>query len=156
MTARARIAAMGLGAALSMVAGFEGLRTVAYLDPAQIWTICYGHIQGVRAGDVKSPAECEGLLAEEFLAAVSHVDRCSPVPLTPNQRGALASAVYNLGPSLVCDPKRSTLARRLRAGDIVGACHQLTRWVKARVLGVLVPLPGLIRRREAERAMCLA
>jgi lysozyme len=40
--------ALALGT--SLVAGFEGLRTRAYLDPVGIPTICYGHTNGVMLG----------------------------------------------------------------------------------------------------------
>ena len=35
------------------------------------------------------------------------------------------------------------------------ACNQLPRWDNARIAGVLVPLPGLTKRRAAERTLCL-
>lgn len=152
---KARIAALGLTAGLSLVASFEGLRTVAYADPVGIPTVCYGHTNGVRLDMQLDEQRCRQLLEAEFWAAVLAVHRCSPVPLAPNELGALASAVYNLGPGLVCDPARSTLARRLGDGDVRGACEQLPRWDKARVAGVLVPLPGLTRRRAAEMRLCL-
>jgi lysozyme len=155
MAARARIAALGLGAAVSLVAGFEGLRTAAYVDPVGIPTICYGHTENVQLGMVYSPEKCQDLLAEEFLQSVNAVHRCSPKPLAPNELGALASAVYNIGPRLVCDTRTSTLARKLQAGDIRGACEQLPRWNKGTIAGMKVELPGLTRRRQAELAMCI-
>lgn len=148
---KARIAALGLTAALGMVASFEGLRTYAYLDPVGIPTACYGHTKSVQMGQRYTEQECLDLLGEEFYDAVLAVHRCSPVPLTPNELGALASAVYNIGPRLVCDTGYSTLARLLKQGDVKAACNQLPRWDKARG----VTLPGLTRRRAAEQAMCL-
>jgi lysozyme len=41
-------------------------------------------------------------------------------------------------------------ARRLNEGD-PGACDELSKWNKAG----RIPLPGLTRRREEERALCL-
>ncbi len=155
MSYKGRIAALGLGSAVALVGSFEGLRHVAYLDPVGIPTACYGHTAGVELGQTYTTAQCEELLGEEFWGAVMTVHRCVPVPLAPHELGALASAVYNLGPRLVCDTGSSTAARMLNAGDVAGACNQLPRWDKARVGGVLVPLPGLTRRREAERRMCL-
>lgn len=148
---RARIAALGLAAAVSLVASFEGLRTAAYLDPVMVPTACYGYTKGVQLGQVYTPGLCRELLEEEFYAATLAVHRCSPVPLAPHELGALASAVYNIGPRLVCDTSYSTLARKLKAGDVRGACEQLTRWTRAK--GVV--LPGLVRRRAAEREMCI-
>jgi GH24 family phage-related lysozyme (muramidase) len=34
-------------------------------------------------------------------------------------------------------------------------CAQLSRWTYATKLGVTFQLPGLVKRRSAERAMCL-
>jgi lysozyme len=46
----------------------------------------------------------------------------------------------------------STLARKENAGDVPGACDELLRWTKAKG----VTLPGLVKRREQERELCLA
>lgn len=47
------------------------------------------------------------------------------------------------------------LLRKVNAGDFAGAAEQLLVWDKARVNGALQPLPGLTRRRRAERALFL-
>lgn len=146
-----RIAALGLGAAIALTASFEGLRNVGYADPVGIPTVCYGHTATAKIGVFVPTAQCKALLEDEFYAAALDVHRCSPVPLAPNELGALASAVFNIGPRLVCDTTYSTLARKLQAGDVRGACEQLTRWTKAKG----VTWPGLVRRRAAERDMCL-
>lgn len=149
---RSRIAALGLTSALALVASFEGLRQYGYADPVGIPTSCYGHTEGVRIGQFYSLEQCEELLGAEFFGAVKAVHECSPYPLTPGELGALASAVYNIGPRIVCDTKTSTLARKLQIGDIEGACNELPRWNRAKG----ITLPGLTRRREAERRMCLS
>jgi GH24 family phage-related lysozyme (muramidase) len=87
-------------------------------------------------------------------AAIVAVERCAP-GLPPHQLAAFADAVYNLGPRLVCDTKASTAARKLQAGDVVGACNELPKWNKARVAGAMVALPGLTKRRAVERHLCL-
>jgi lysozyme len=46
---------------------------------------------------------------------------------------------------------KSTLARKLNAGD-PAACDELLRWTTAKG----IQLPGLVKRREQERALCLA
>lgn len=154
MNATLRLRALGLAAALSIVAGYEGLRNYAYVDPVGVWTICYGHTAGVRPGDYKPTGECQALLGEEYLRAVEQVQRCVWTPLTVGQLAAFADLVYNIGPYTVCDARRSTLARHLRAGHPLAACAELTRWIKGRVAGVLVTLPGLVRRRTEFRAIC--
>ncbi|MDH2239059.1 glycoside hydrolase family protein [Pigmentiphaga sp. GD03639] len=117
-------------------------------------TICFGYTRGVQMGDYKGTAECRGLLTSEMLAAVDQVERCVP-GLPVEVLAAFSDAVYNLGPTIACNPGQSTAARMLRAGDLAAACNQLPRWNKARVAGVLVPLPGLTNRRADERVLCL-
>jgi len=143
-----------LALATALAAPFEGLRNYAYLDPARIPTICYGSITGVKLGDHKTDEQCKALLGEEMLVRVQTVDRCVP-GLPINMLAAWASAIYNTGEQLVCNVKTSTAARLLKAGQLIEACHQLLRWNKATVGGVLVPLPGLTRRRAAEEELCL-
>lgn len=148
-----RVAAIA-GIAAALAAPMEGLRQVAYYDPPGILTVCYGHTGDVEKGRRYSLEECKGLLESDMLDAVLTVERCAP-HLPEVTAAALSDAVFNLGPALVCEPSRSTLARLLRAGDVAGACNQLPRWDKARVAGVMVSLPGLTKRRRAEQALCL-
>jgi GH24 family phage-related lysozyme (muramidase) len=82
------------------------------------------------------------------------VERCAP-GLPSTSLAAFADAAYNVGHGIVCDTKRSTIARLLAQGDVMGACNQLPRWNKAKVAGVMVELPGLTKRRALERDLCL-
>jgi lysozyme len=70
------------------------------------------------------------------------------VPLTQNQFDALVSFVFNLG---VGNFRTSTLLKKLNAGDNDGAAQEFGRWIHAGGKA----LPGLVRRREAERALFL-
>ena len=153
MSLRSKIAAGALSGAIgmagAMVVWFEGRSLVAYLDPVGIPTICEGVTQGVRLGDVATPAECDALLEKELLVALSAVDRRVRVPLTDTRRAALTSFVYNVGEGQF---SRSTLLRKLNAGDVAGACAELSRWVYAGGR----KLAGLVKRREAERQLCEA
>lgn len=145
---RRRIVAAGIAAAIPLVATFEGLRQRAYLDPVGIPTACFGATKGVRLGQVYSRSQCNDLLARDLLEANAAVDSCVRVPLTEGQRIALVSFTYNVGRGAFCG---STLVRKLNAGDYVGACNELPRWVYAKG----VKLPGLEKRRHEERAVCL-
>lgn len=140
--------------AASMAAGFEGLRHYAYYDPPGILTVCYGSTTDVVKGKKYSLAECEARLTADMWEAISTVERCAP-GLPENKLAAFADAVFNLGPKIVCSTKKSTAARLLAAGEWDAACNQLPRWNKANIGGVMVALPGLIKRREAERRLCL-
>lgn len=145
-------AAAALAAAIAIPA--EGLRQVAYYDPPGILTVCRGHTgPDVKLGVVYSLKQCDKWMTDDMRKAVEAVDRCVP-GLPEHVLAAFGDAAFNLGPVIACDASRSTAARMLKAGDIQGACAQLTRWNKARIAGVMVTLPGLAKRRAAERALC--
>lgn len=153
MTPKQKKAAI-IALATSLAIPAEGLRQVAYYDPPGILTVCYGSTTNVQKGRKYTIEECKARLDDDMLMAVVAVQTCAP-GLGINQTAALGDAVYNLGPMIVCTPSKSTLARKLKAGDVKGACEQLLRWNKARVGGVSVALPGLTKRRIAERELCL-
>lgn len=143
-------AAAALATAIAIPA--EGLRQVAYYDPPGILTVCYGHTgPDVTKGKVYTLAECKALLDKDMADAIATVERCHP-GLPENVLAAFGDAVYNIGPKVACD---STASRYLAAGRITDACNELPRWSKARVAGVPVELPGLTKRREKERQLCL-
>lgn len=149
MGAKARLAALGLTGAISLVAGFEGLRQHTYLDPVGIPTSCFGHTgPDVRLGQWRSLLECQDLLIGDLLIAYGSVERCIKVPLGPNERTAYTSFVYNVGGGAFCS---STLVKLRNAGDRIGACNQLPRWKYSKG----IEWPGLVKRRAIERNICL-
>lgn len=145
---------LGAVAAIATVIAIpaEGLRQWAYYDPPGILTVCYGHTGGVVAGKKYSLDECKVLLTTDMMEAVNAVERCHP-GLPENVHAAFADAVFNLGPSVACN---STASQYLGSGEIERACKELPRWNKARVAGILTPLPGLTKRRNAEMQLCLS
>lgn len=148
---------VALAAAIATVIAIpaEGLRHVAYYDPPGILTVCYGTTgPDVQKGRVYTIAECKALLTRDMAKAIETVERCHP-GLPVNVLAAFGDSVYNAGPTIACNVKQSTAARLLAAGDIDGACRQLPRWNKAKVAGVMVPLPGLTKRRNKEMELCL-
>lgn len=138
--------------ALPFTAQHEGLRLKAYLDPVGIPTICYGETLGVSLGQVKSKKECDNMLEWRLGYFAWQVDAAVIPPMKAETHAALASFAYNVG---LGNFQTSTLLQKMNTGDIAGACNQLTRWNKGRVNGKLVVLPGLVKRREAERQLCL-
>lgn len=134
--------------ATAIIASSEGLRTVASRDPVGIPTICFGETRGVQMGDKKTVAECEALLAARIHEFHAGIDRCVTAPMSPQRRAAVVSFAYNVGISAACS---STFVRKLNAGDPT-ACDELRRWVYAKG----IKLPGLVTRREEERALCLS
>lgn len=151
-TLQRRAVAAILATALAIPA--EGLRQVAYRDPPGVLTVCYGSTTDVVPGKVYSLGECRARLDADMAKAVAAVDTCVP-GLPDPVLAAFGDAAYNLGERIACDTATSTAARKLRAGDLAGACRELPKWDKARVAGVLVALPGLTKRRAAEQALCL-
>lgn len=150
-----RVSAVALAIAIAIPA--EGTRQWAYKDPGDGRpTICFGTTRGVKLGDFKTLPECKALITQDMQSAVDAVERCGPLSMSVNQMAAFADLVYNVGPTPVCNTATSTLARKLKAGDVIGACNELPKWDKARVGGVLIPLPGLTKRRAMEKELCLS
>jgi lysozyme len=133
---------------LNLIKNFEGLRRQAYKCPAGIWTIGYGHTTDVNVGDVITEMQAISLLSQDVAESERAVNQYVHVPLTQNQFDALVSFVFNLG---VGDFRSSTLLKKINAGDDDGAAQEFGRWIH--VDGKT--LPGLVRRREAERVLFL-
>lgn len=148
-----RIAA-AIGAAVAIAVPAEGLRQYAYYDPPGILTVCFGSTTDVEAGRFYSMAECQERLNADMRNAVLIVEKCQP-GLPEPVLAAFSDAVFNIGPVVACDPKRSTAARLLAAREYRAACDQLPKWNKARVAGQIIELPGLTKRRAKERELCL-
>lgn len=140
---------------------FEGLRLKANLDPVAIREICWGHTKGVTINMVVPESTCIVYLGQDTHAAEKEVDHDTDTTMTDKTKAAFISFVYNMGGVRF---RASTMLRLLRAGDIRGACMALATadidsegvchgygcgWAGG------VQLPGLTRRRESEKALCL-
>jgi len=136
-------------AGLDLIKQFEGLRTTAYRCSAGILTIGYGHTHGVKTGDVITPQQADEYLREDVQIAELNVNTNIKTPLTQNQFDALVSFVFNVGAGNFV---KSTLLKKLNAGDYSGAADELLKWVNAGGK----PLEGLRKRRTAERERFLA
>jgi GH24 family phage-related lysozyme (muramidase) len=145
--------AVALATAIAVPA--EGLRQWAYNDTGGILTTCYGHTgSDVVKGKVYALDECKQFLNADMINAVRTVENCT-TNLPVNALAAFSDITYNAGATAACDTKRSTAARYLKAGMVKEACLELPKWNKAKVAGVLVPLPGLTKRRNAEVQLCM-
>lgn len=131
---------------LDIVKEAEGLRLSAYLCPAGIPTIGYGHTKDVKLGDTCTKQQAEEWLENDFFMAKNDVRAVVKVPLRENQLDALASFVFNLGVRKLI---QSTLLKKLNAGDYSGAAAEFDKWVFAGK----VKLNGLIKRRAKERQL---
>jgi lysozyme len=153
--------AMGVSAkGLNFIKNFEGERLKSYRDTGNIWTIGFGttyhhdakrKIQENDIIDKETALRWLKLDAGKFAAGVKKLVK---VPINQNQTDSLTSFAYNLGLGAL---QRSTLLRKLNAGapkEEVAA--EFLRWNKGRnSAGVLVVIPGLTRRREAEKELFL-
>lgn len=135
---------------MTTVPAHEGEVLTTYIDPVGVATVCYGDTDPAMAvpGATYSRADCLKSLEKQLIAHAEPVLDCAPgVTSSPEMTAAFVSLAYNIGTSAFC---RSTVVRRYSAGDYAGACAAIDMWTKA---GGRV-LPGLVRRRADERALC--
>jgi len=131
---------------VELIRHFEGCRFDAYLCPAGVWTIGYGHTADVKEGDSIDQEAAEAFLIEDLEKFEQAVMRLVEVPLTQQQFDALVSWTFNLGAGNLAE---STLLRKLNNYQYAEVPEQMMRWVRA---GGQV-LDGLVKRRAAEAAM---
>ena len=141
-------------AAIDLIKEFEGFRSKAYPDAVGVWTIGYGTTASAGAGISPKPGmeitqdDAERYLQIAVQKFAAKVEDAIKVSVNENQFGALVSLAYNIGPSAFA---KSTVVKRLNAGDYQGAADAIMMWDKA---GGKV-LKGLQRRRKAERQLFL-
>lgn len=147
---RKHIAALSVSiACLAGIAAHEGFREEAYRDPVGIPTIGYGETKNVKMGDKITQREALDRLKQSADEHGQGITKCIKVPLSQNEYDAYVSFAYNVGVGKFC---KSTLVKKLNAGDYVGACKELLKWNKA---GGKV-LPGLTKRRQKEYELCIS
>lgn len=131
--------------AAGLVKEFEGLRLEAYLCPAGVPTIGYGHTAGVRLGTRVSAEQADQLLTVDLERVRLQLQllQSVKVPVSEGQFKALLSFAYNVGVAAVKD---STLLKYLNAGKFEAAAREFSRWVYSKGKR----LPGLERRRARE------
>jgi len=164
-------------AGVDLMHRFEGCRNKPYLCPAHIWTIGYGHVLyqeqirlPVARVEGKPPApmirremplkpehnrvwskdEIESLFAKDVATFERGVLRLAPA--LDGRQGAFDACVsfaYNAG---LGNFQRSQIRMRINRGDWEGAAEQFMTWVK----GGGKVLPGLVKRRVAEKALFLS
>jgi lysozyme len=133
--------------AFALIRAFEGFRAAPYRCAAGVWTIGYGHTTGISATtEFISKARAELLLQHDVKQCEQVLWRMVSVPLRQHQYDALISFVFNLGAGAL---QRSTLRQKLNRGDHESAAEEFSKWVFANG----VKLPGLVRRREAEKQL---
>lgn len=130
---------------------FEQYRPTAYAATADerrrgIWSIGWGHTEGVREGDTCTRAQAEAFLQTDVAVAANAVNRNVTVQLNQNQFDALTSLTFNIGATAF---EESTALRRLNDGDFGGAALAML-WFDKQSGHVLA---GLDTRRHMEVAL---
>lgn len=152
---RARIsAAIGGGAIaiatvmLSGNGGLEGREYVPYKDVVGIITVCDGHTgKDIILNKRYSDAECDALTKADLERLAKQVNPSIKVKTTETQLAAIYSFSYNVGATAFI---KSTMLKKLNAGDYAGACDELKRWVYAGGK----KWKGLMNRRDVEYEVC--
>ena len=153
---------------------FEGYRNRPYRCSASIWTVGWGHAMyadqlalpnarvngytGMIRSEYPLRPEDSRVWSKDELAAIFKTDLRSfergVLRLVPGCDGAqgqfdaLVSLAYNIG---LGNLQRSQVRMRANRGDHEGAAEAFMAWSKAGGK----ELPGLVRRRKAERALYL-
>ncbi|TXN27211.1 lysozyme [Methylobacterium sp. WL19] len=135
MAASAIMTPLGLAALKSR----EGVRLKAYLDSVGVPTIGYGHIKGVKLGQIITQAQADAFFLEDLASHALPILSAIKVPVADHERDALISIAFNIG---VGGFTGSTFLRRLNAGDRAGCATAIMSWTKNK---------ELISRRTAER-----
>jgi len=118
----------------------EGARHKAYRDTKGIWTIGVGHTgPEVVEGLVWTDEQIDMQLQKDVAIAEGCVNKAVKIALTQFQFDALVSFVFNVGVGAF---QRSTMLKKLNAGDIAGATKEFDRWH--------IP-PEITSRRNSEK-----
>ncbi len=134
---------------ISLIKKYEGCKLTAYLCPANVPTIGYGHTgKDVTKADVGkkkiTPAEAEVLLVSDLPKYANGVERNVKSTINQNQFDALVSFVYNLGEG---NFKSSTLLKKINKNpNDTTIRNEFAKWVKAGGK----TLAGLVKRRADE------
>ena len=126
----------------------EGLRLEAYLCPAKVPTIGWGHTKGVKLGQHLTVQQAEDMLVED-IAPIERLLNALGINMRQEQFDALTSWIFNLGTGAF---SRSTMLARIKAGaadeDIT---DQMVKWTYSGKQ----QLEGLMTRRVKEANMFL-
>lgn len=144
----AAIAAGGMTAVIGVIGYFEGYKEKPYYDTGGVLTVCYGHTGNVNPKKTYTNEECVEFLEKDIATAYRVLNKYVKVDLTEDQEIALVSFILNIGEGQF---RTSTLLKKLNAGDYVGACNQLPRWVYDNGR----KLEWQVHRRDVEKRLCL-
>jgi lysozyme len=136
--------------AVALIMAWEGFAPVGYhdrIDPKNVNTIGYGHIENVTIGERITKVQAGVLLSKDLPRYEKQVERCIKVPMPGYRHAAIISFTYNVGGGALC---KSSVARYINADEWQKGCDALLLYDKANGR----TLPGLENRRKAERKLC--
>lgn len=128
---------------IDLIKSFEGCRLTAYKCPAGVWTIGYGHTEGVKEGQSITQEKADIYLTLDLEKYEGYVEATN-LQLNQNQFDALVSFTYNCG--------HGNLKTLIKNRSLQQIAEALLLYNKAN--GKV--LAGLTRRREAERELFLS
>lgn len=132
---------------LKFLASIEGFSAMPYKD-AQGYSVGFGHFILPSDSFVYPMDKSQGydLLYQDVTLATDKINSLVKVQLNQNQYDALTSFVYNVGGGAFA---KSTLLKKLNAGDYTGAANQFPVWKYSD--GTV--LAALVSRRVAEKTL---
>lgn len=135
-------------AGIALIKQFESCRLTSYQDGAGIWTLGWGHAQGITQGMTCTQAQADDWFEEDISFVSKVVSGLVPPGLNPNQFSACVSLAYNIGTGRFAS---STLLKllRLSSGNYSAASAEFLRWDK--VDGNVSD--GLLERRTSEQKL---
>ena len=155
---RTSVATMVLAAStLVGIAVHEGYREDAYIPvPGDVPTIGFGSTTGVRMGDKTTPTRSLVRLLDEIEGVyAAGVRRCVTVPLYQYEYEAYVRLAYSVGVPTFCRKaapgKPPNLIDLINSGRYAEACARIEAFKYGPGRKVL---PGLVKRRAEERAIC--
>ena len=141
-----------LDKAIDLAKQFEGCQLEAYPDPMYGWkcaTVGYGATgSAIVQGTVWTQAQADADLTYRMKGIGAHIDTLVQVPVSDEQKAAMCDLAYNIGLGAF---ERSTLLACVNVNHMQGAADQFMVWTKSNG----VELEGLVKRRDAERALFL-
>ena len=131
--------------AMNTIKVFEGCRLKAYQCSAKVWTIGYGHTNGVKEGMVITQEQAEAYFENDIMEFLLPVQKQVGNICNANQIAALTSFAFNLGNEAL---KKSTLLKVIKKNpqNFTEIRKEFMRWIYAD--GKVIK--GLQTRRENE------
>lgn len=133
--------------------GLEGREYNPYYDVAGVLTVCDGHTgRDIIKTKTYTDAECDALTKADLQRIARQIDPNIKVKLPETVHAAVYTFAYNVGAGAF---NSSTMLKKLNAGDTIGACNELQRWVYTKDKnGKPVKWKGLMNRRDVETTVC--